>query len=369
MKLRHLSILMPAWIASSAAGAAEVYNKDGKKLDIAGSVVGVHYFSDNKKVSGDNSYARFGFQGENQISDNLTSYGRWQHQAELNHTEEQSKSEGNATLLGYVGLRYGDYGSFDYGRNFGILYDVLSWTDMTPELGSETYGTENMLSNRGNGLATYRNRHFFGLAEGLDFAVQYQGKNDEGKEKGKGRPVKSSNGEGYGMSLTYDFGEGLSAAGAFSSSNRTEGQRKLAHGNGRKANAYAGALKYEKEEYYLAMMYTQTYNLIRFGDFDKERKVHGYAGKARNIELVAQYVFDFGLRPTLAYVHARGDDIKGYGSQNLRKYIDVSASYNFNKNMVAYADYQINLLKENDFSRSADLNRENIMAVGMVYQF
>ncbi len=39
-------------------------------------------------------------------------------------------------------------------------------------------------SQRGNGFATYRNSDFFGLVDGLNFAVQYQGKN--GSAHGEG---------------------------------------------------------------------------------------------------------------------------------------------------------------------------------------
>ncbi len=71
----------------------------------------------------------------------------------------------------------GDYGSFDYGRNYGVLYDVEGWTDMLPEFGGDgdTYA-DNFMAGRANGVATYRNSDFFGLVEGLNFALQYQGK-------------------------------------------------------------------------------------------------------------------------------------------------------------------------------------------------
>jgi predicted porin len=51
------------------ANAAEIYNKDGNKLDLYGKVDGLHYFSDDKGSDGDQSYARFGFKGETQISE------------------------------------------------------------------------------------------------------------------------------------------------------------------------------------------------------------------------------------------------------------------------------------------------------------
>ncbi|XBS68601.1 porin OmpC [Acerihabitans sp. KWT182] len=367
MKLRILSLMMPVSIISGAADAAEIYNRNGNKLNLAGTIVGVHYFSNNQKADGDNSYMRFGFDGETQMSDELTGYGRWQYQGDLNKSEDEKDSQGS-TLLGYAGVKYGKFGSFDYGRNFGVLYDVLAYTDVLQELGGDTYGVDDMMSNRGNGMATYRNRDFFGYIEGLNVALQYQGKNVEGSEKGKGRDVMRSNGDGYGMSLTYDFGGGIGAAGGFTSANRTLGQKNLAYGHGDgRANAYSGALKYSKDELYIAAMYTQSYKLMRFGDSAKT--VHGFANKARNIELAAQYTFDFGLRPSVAYVQARGDDIEGYGSRNLRKYVDISTTYNFNKNMLTFVDYQINLLRDDDFSRAAGIHHDNIVAVGMVYQF
>ncbi|VTP65078.1 Porin OmpN [Serratia rubidaea] len=61
-------------------------------------------------------------------------------------------------------------------------------------------------------MLTYRNNDFFGLVDGLNFALQYQGKNDSATESNNGRDVLAQNGDGYGMSATYDLGYGISAA-------------------------------------------------------------------------------------------------------------------------------------------------------------
>ncbi|WP_439413276.1 porin, partial [Enterobacter ludwigii] len=61
MKLNTLSLLIPALLAAGAVHAAEVYNKDGNKLDLYGKVDGLHYFSDDKGADGDQSYTRLGF--------------------------------------------------------------------------------------------------------------------------------------------------------------------------------------------------------------------------------------------------------------------------------------------------------------------
>jgi outer membrane protein N len=51
MKRKVLALVIPALLAG-AAHAAEIYNKDGNKLDLYGKVDGLHYFSsDSKKMA------------------------------------------------------------------------------------------------------------------------------------------------------------------------------------------------------------------------------------------------------------------------------------------------------------------------------
>ena len=84
-------------------------------------------------------------------------------------------------------MKVGDYGSFDYGRNYGVLYDVEGWTDMLPEFGGDSYTyADNFMTGRANGVATYRNTDFYGLVPGLNFALQYQGNNEDASNNRKG---------------------------------------------------------------------------------------------------------------------------------------------------------------------------------------
>ena len=169
MKVKVLSLLVPALLVAGAANAAEVYNKDGNKLDLYGKVDGLHYFSDNKSEDGDQTYMRLGFKGETQVTDQLTGYGQWEYQIQGNSAENENNSW---TRVAFAGLKFQDVGSFDYGRNYGVVYDVTSWTDVLPEFGGDTYGSDNFMQQRGNGFATYRNTDFFGLVDGLNFAVK-----------------------------------------------------------------------------------------------------------------------------------------------------------------------------------------------------
>jgi Outer membrane protein (porin) len=381
MKVKVLSLLVPALLVAGAANAAEIYNKDGNKLDLYGKIDGLHYFSDDNGVDGDQTYMRIGVKGETQVNDQITGYGQWEYNVQANNTEGSDKQ--SWTRLAFAGLRFADAGSFDYGRNYGVVYDITSWTDVLPEFGGDTYGSDNFLQSRANGVATYRNTDFFGLVDGLNFALQYQGKN--GSVSGEddttgaantgltnnGRGTLKQNGDGFGGSLSYDIGEGFSVGAAVASSKRTDDQNtQLAFGNGDKATTYTGGLKYDANNIYLAAMYTQTYNATRFGDTN----FGGFANKAQNFEVVAQYQFDFGLRPSVAYLQSKGKDLgtvggRDFGDQDLLKYVDVGATYYFNKNMSTYVDYKINLLDDNSFTRQAGISTDDVVALGLVYQF
>jgi Outer membrane protein (porin) len=365
-----------------------MYNKDGNKVDLYGKVDARHTFSDNAGDDGDETYVQIGFKGESQITNDLTGYGQWEYKTYANDTEGAGDKSFNR--LAYAGLKYAELGSFDYGRNYGVVYDVEAWTDMLPVFGGDSYTwTDNFMNGRANGLATYRNSGFFGLVDGLNFALQYQGANEgsnanenqEGTKNGH-EDVRFQNGDGFGMSTSYDFDFGLSLGAAYSSSDRTNEQvaygagsynRFSKYAGGERAEAWTIGAKYDANDVYLAMMYAETRNMTPYGS-------DGIANKTQNFEAVAQYQFDFGLRPSLAWVYSKGVDLGGndyhpgngydYVDQDLVNYIDLGMSYAFNKNFSAYVDYKINLLDEDDaFYNDNGIATDDIVGVGMTYQF
>ncbi|HEC8924792.1 TPA: porin OmpC [Salmonella enterica subsp. enterica serovar Stanley] len=361
------------------ADAAEVYNKDGNKLDLYGKVDGLHYFSKDKGDDGDQSYVRFGFKGETQINDQLTGYGQWEYNIQANHDEDDNGTKGNATRLAFAGLKFADFGSIDYGRNNGVIYDIGAWTDVLPEFGNDTYEeADRFMTGRANGLLTYHNTDFFGLVDGLNFSLQYQGKNggDGESNNGKDREAKSQNGDGYGMSVTWEGDAGFGVGAAYSNSRRTKDQRSNEYSSdGKRAEVWTGGLKYDANNIYLAATYAQTRNM-QWADIDQDSRIGtdlalnkdagAFLSKTENYEIVAQYMLDFGLQPSIAYLQSKAKDTGKYGDIDLVKYVDVGATYNFNKNMSAYIDYKINLLKDDN---PAGLSTENIVATGLVYEF
>ena len=81
------------------------------------------------------------------------------------------------------------------------------------------------------------------------------------------------------------------------------------------------------------------------------------------------------MRPAISYLQSKGKDLintdgTNAGDQDLVKYMDLGATYYFNKNMSTYVDYKINLLDGNkSFYQENGIATDNIVALGLVYQF
>lgn len=377
MKRNILAMVIPALLAAGAANAAEVYNKDGNKLDVYGKVDVRHYFaSADKKDSkgnakpsqdGDDSRVRLGLKGDTQITDQLTGFGRFEWETKTNKTETNNE---NKNRLAYAGLKFADFGSVDYGRNYGVNYDTNAWTDVMPLWGGDTMAqSDTFMTSRNRNLLTYRNNNAFGYVDGLSFALQYQGKNGDNNKSG-GKKVHENNGDGYGFATAYDLGWGVTLGGSYANSSRTPAQQSgkvngsptVNSATGDRAQVWNVGGKFDANNVYLAAMYGQALNTTYFGKNDT------IANKTENVELVAQYLFDFGLKPSLGYNQSKAKNVNGENG-DIVKYISVGSYYYFNKNMSAVVDYKINLLKDNDFSKEHGLMTDNVLGLGLVYQF
>ncbi|TIT71537.1 MAG: phosphoporin PhoE, partial [Mesorhizobium sp.] len=85
------------------------------------------------------------------------------------------------------------------------------------------------------------------------------------------------------------------------------------------------------------------------------------------------YQFDFGLRPSLSYVQSKGKNLNTVsgGDADLAKYVEVGATYYFNKNFNVSADYRINLIDEDQAKRTGGgwVGTDDQVGLAAVYQF
>ncbi|WP_333855217.1 porin [Leclercia sp.] len=359
MKSKLALLVVAAIAASSAAHAAEIYNKDGNKLDLYGKVKGEHDFAAHS--NSDETYARLGFKGETQIADQVTGFGQFEHQFNANQPEG---AQTESTRVAFAGLDFGEAGAIDYGRNYGVGYDIGSYTDVLTEFGGDSYQyNDNYMNGRSTGLLTYRNNK---LVDGLSVGLQYQGKNEDN------RNWKKSNGEGFGASLQYDIADtGVTVGAAYTNAKTTDATDSFGTkvASGENAESWSTGVKYDANAVYLAAIYSETRNMTPITLKDAVAKgidALAFADKTENLEVVGAYTFDFGLRPSIGYVQSR-QNIHGLGAEYATKYVQVGVGYNFNKNFLVDAAYKINLV-DSELSQYG-INTDDSFILGATYQF
>lgn len=371
IKRNILAIVIPALLIGMAE-AAEIFNKDGNKLDLYGSVNVRRFFLENDRVfGGDSSYINLGINGNTQISDNIVGFGRFEFSEKTGDLDSKNYTKNN---LSYIGLKFDDFGSFDYGYNYGLLHDIKNWTDFSP-LYKSSYVTQvdNYLSSNAKNSLTYRNEDFFGLFDGLNFAIQYQENKDDLKTD-DASSVKNDV-DGFGVSANYDTGFGLKLGGAYSKFVNINKEEVKEETDNKNPEGWDVGVKYDSNNFYLAAMYGETYNLSKFSKFDSKEndKVSVYPiSKMENFELIAQYLIDdINLKPSVSYVHSIGEglsDISGDKRQSLIKYVSVGAFYSLNKNLTALVDYKFNLMKNDEFISNNNLDIDNMLGFGLSYK-
>ncbi|MGK2960140.1 MAG: porin [Candidatus Malihini olakiniferum] len=374
MKRNILAVVIPALLAAGAVNATEIYNKDGNKLDLYGKVTAKHRISDNNSQDSNKSYARLGFKGETQINSDLVGYGLY----EAEFASKQTEGSDVNTRYAFAGLKITDFGYIDYGRNIGIAYDSLAYIDVLPEWGGDQSNSGNFLTGHSTSALTYRNKDFFGLVNGMNFGLQYQGKNSR-DTLNKRNVIGTQNGDGWGTSLEYNSPIGVSIVGNYAAINRTKDQdiynaTSNVFGHGKKAEAWGTGLKYDANNIYFAAVYSELRNASYVKGIPnglvQNATLTGFADKTEIFEAIAQYNFDSGLTPSLGYVQAkaRGNDtIRNVStSEYMTKYVRLGANYVFNKNFSLYSEYDINLIKSDN---ALGVNDDDKVAVGVTYQF
>ena len=380
MKLNLLAIAIPALLVAAGANASiEVWNKDGNKVDFYGRVKAANNITDRgQKDEGDDTSARLGMSGQTQITDSVVGYGRWEYEADA------GKNSDNEVRYAFAGLNFGDLGSFDYGRNDGVLKAITAYTDVLPQFGGDASNNSwNVLSSRTKAVATYRNNNFFGLSDDFSFALQYA---DNGDNSTSEDSIRGGSREAYGANAQWRiFDTGLTAGGGYAQSTV----------KGTRHNTWAGGLKYENYDLYLGANYFQSKlkkgSIVHWSNgYQRHRDL-----KVRGFELVAQYGIDLEvgrITPSLAYVqHKVKLDSMHFNRHNIRyyapgynspmaKYVSLGATYDLNKNFSTIVEYKFNLLDRKDVGAALNTTTQrgkhenkpgtkDVLGVGLIYQF
>ncbi|MGL5006508.1 MAG: porin [Plesiomonas sp.] len=397
MKHSVLAAMIPAMLTATAANAAVIYDKDGSQVDLYGGITAVYHFvSDhtgaqdnyNGYMRGDQTYARLGFKVNSKINDHMQSFGRF----EYNFAVNQSNNYNGPSQLrfAFAGVKDDRYGSINYGRNWGIAYDIMGYTDMLTEWGEDTQGymletTNNYTGSaptmfgtgRSDSLLQYRNTW-----DKFNLALQLMGPNDNynGDSTNHNYSRAVENGTGYAVAMSYDFDMGLTLGATYNTASKSPWQ-KANIGNDKNAELVSLGAKYSANNIYAAINYTQTRNQMAYSanpqnstligtDYPNSINDYTFASTSQAVTAVAQYTFSNGLTSSLAYGQGWLRRPNGYvGNQNYTKYVDLELVYALGSNLNAFVDYKINLMQNNSYTATNAIYTNNVMAVGMQYSF
>ncbi|QJC33760.1 hypothetical protein GJT93_01425 [Enterobacteriaceae endosymbiont of Donacia provostii] len=399
MRFGIFKILILLLFSISIVHANEIYNKNGQKMDLYESLEIKRTYANNdvnilRKYQNTISNVILGFKGITNISNNVYGYAQFEYSLPINQKEIDSNVF-PSMRLGLIGLSFNNgNNSIDFGRNYGILYDVTSYAKKSLFFTDEFMYNNNdkFMFGRTNNLITYRNKNFFNLIKGLNFALQYKGlyipKEDfySNLEKQDIYIDKEKNRHGWGTSISYKLGDSgvsfiYSYFNALKINNKNNkiflikeksyNNEKENDKNNNNIKAFAIGAKYEKNNIYLAAVFSEAYNsLIYLADYR-----YLFAHKIKNLEIIGQYKFSNELQTIVSYVQSEGSNIPGGrhfdgGNINFVKYVSVDTIYKFNKNLSAYISYRINLLsKNNRYINTNHIFHHNLFGIGLIYKF
>ena len=376
-KILLAAAVVSALVASTAASAANVYDKDGTTLNVNGRIEAQWYnagSSNNytgKTANNDSSiynWARMGLEGRSKINDYATAFGYMEFDV---GDGDQNASQFKARDQ-YIGVDFGKFGAVKTGRYKNIVSTVVTATDV---LGGDGESGKAFVvgDSRNAGKLTYTWTGY-----GVLLGAEYQSAKDGYEEHGVVYNVE----KGYSVIAGYTspvvlFGPISIKAGysymdgqddfSIKTEDGVTHEVKFVRTDVDNQSGYAASLAWgvPSQGLYLATEYS--HNTTEYIGAKDDLKQTG-------VEFAAKYSFENGLSLATGYQYESYDD----GKQDVKSsQIPVVAEYNFNPNFKVYA--QANFGVSDTEKDNGEINHEhginptygdgNTFAVGARYTF
>ncbi len=370
--------VISALVASTAASAATVYDKDGTVLNVNGRIEAQWYnagsYSNMTGKTGNNdssiyNWARMGLDGRSKLNDYATAFGKMEFDVADGDRDIKEKDDktGMSARDQFIGVDFGKFGKIQTGRYKSLLQTVVAVTDVLAGDG-ESGKTFVIGDERNAGKLTYTWNGY-----GFLFGAEYQSAKNGYKDHGPKFNVES----GYSVIAGYTtpavlFGPISIKAGYSYMNGQDDPMAKLAEGvelvdsqDGWVASLSWGV---PSAGWYFAGEYstktTEYYVVNNVKELDLEQS---------GFEIVGKYSFANGLSLATGYQYERAEQ----GKETIKSsQIPVVVEYNFNPNFKVYAqaNFGVNSTKENgkvitDYGSKPTYGEGNDFAVGARYTF
>lgn len=352
--------VVSALVASTAASAATVYDKDGTVLNVNGRIEAQWYNAGSsantagkagKNDSTIYNWARMGMDGRSKLNDYATAFGKM----EFDVADGDGRNEMGARDQ-FIGVDFGKFGKVQTGRYKSLLQTVVAVTDVLAGDG-ESGKTYVIGDTRNAGKLTYTWNGY-----GVLLGAEYQSAKDGYNEHGEEFDVES----GYSLIAGYTtpavlFGPISIKAGYSYLAGQDDADNTLTNVDNQSGWAASLAWGTPSAGWYFAGEYSAVTYEYNKGASDLD---------GNGFEVIGKYSFGNGLSLATGYQYEKWEKA---GKSNASSQVPLVAEYNFNPNFKVYAqaNFGVNEAEDNGVRAGAKptLGDGNAFAVGARYTF
>ncbi|TCK01897.1 putative porin [Volucribacter psittacicida] len=364
---KTLVALAIAATAATSANAVTVYEADGTKVEVGGSVrLYLGRIGDEQRGDLVNDGSRINIKVNQELGNGLSAFGAYQLRFAqgVNSTNRTTNTFGNpSTKRLYAGFAHKDVGSLSFGRQATNADDVLQ------DSAYFNSGWLNPLTFEGNKVVKFRSAEVNGLSFGLDYLFGDADKTSQDTEYK----------QGYAASVFYDYALGdhnFNFAAVYAQDKYDSGLLNAESATGRKYTSWATHLGYNFAGFDLGLNYGQYRNKFEngttIGAFDSSELTE--TSRKGNYFLV-----DAGYRviePSRVYVQwerldGKSDVTVANGVEKaaiVNRYV-AGVDYRLHKNVLTYVEYAQQREKISVQGEAHQTNVDNVFGVGLRVYF
>ena len=320
-----------------------------------------HIAAFDDRVQVENNSSRIGLYLDRRIAGGVSGYGKLELGTNLvrNNTSfnpdaasapDESfftqTSDPVTTRLGFIGVRLWNYGSLSIGKQWGVYYDVTSWTDNFWVFGGKASGTYNTNTDGGT--------EGTGRAEN---AIQYR---YEAKKFSIGLQTQlNGDKQNYAASAVVKLSDQLSFGAAYNNYAPTQELLNLVGNEKTNASSITGGVIYTNEKIYAALVYDYNESESQFpGDTV-------VAFPANGIEALVHYYIVPKLRLEAGVNYLKPTSTPEIISPDFNIFqIVIGGAYYFLPDFLAYTEFKLD-----EGTDTGGNTPSNVFAIELRYNF
>lgn len=354
-----------------------LYNNKGDKLEINTQIRKNQDVSYSKKkcfiyLNKDKENVSVSVFAKKKITQDLSSYGYIYYISDLNELKSfffNSKFKKND--FGYFGIRSRNFGEIEYSRNNGVMHDLIYLLKKNNINKNNINLDHKIFLDKKNYILTYRTNNSYFSPKFLNFSLEFRGNPLYSSFSTKKHEKELS---GIGYSIVYNNkknNSGFSAVLSYFLKDRPKFS--IEDKKGKLTSSFGLSTKYDFKKSYIILILGTNKNIVINKNNNTFLKNDGL------IQLVSGYNFDKNFSALVSFSNLQGNELlvsnknihpkkEKFSSNNKFR---ILADYSFNKNLDAYLDYTINLLKiDNDlFGIKQKIYKNNFLGLGLKYNF